>query len=70
MDPATIWKTTDTDLAAVREIIEAAYSKYLSRMDLLPVPMLRDVSAETLWVAGDPVTGLISLTPKDSTSFP
>lgn len=67
MVPKRIRKATTTDLEAVREIITAAYGKYLPRMDRPPAPMLRDytsaVSAETLWVAGDPMTGLISLTP-------
>lgn len=57
---------TPEDLSSIREIIAAAYAKYLSRMDRPPAPMLRDygsaVDAGEVWVAGDPVTGLISLT--------
>jgi GNAT superfamily N-acetyltransferase len=53
----------------VREIIDAAYEKYLSRMDRPPAPMLRDYApaaeAGTLWVTGTPPDALISLTPAD-----
>ncbi|MGH3211023.1 MAG: GNAT family N-acetyltransferase [Streptosporangiaceae bacterium] len=56
------------DLPAVREVVTAAYDKYLARMDRPPAPMLRDyapaVEAGTLWVTGAPVTGLISLIPQ------
>ena len=54
------------DLPAVREIVTAAYARYLDRMDRPPAPMLADYAAEVasgrLWVAGEPVTGLIELT--------
>ena len=60
-----IRKATAADLPAVREIIAAAYGKYLSRMDRPPAPMLHDyapaIEAGTVWVTGDPVAGLISL---------
>ena len=59
-------KATAADLPAIREVISAAYARYLSRMDRPPAPLLRDygpaIEAGELWVAGDPVTGLISLT--------
>jgi GNAT superfamily N-acetyltransferase len=62
-----IREATAADLPAVREIIDAAYRMYLSRMDRPPAPMLRDyapgVEAGTLWVAGDPPDALISLIP-------
>lgn len=52
----------------MREVIAEAYGKYLSRMDRPPAPLLRDhapaIEAGTLWVTGDPVTGLISLIPQ------
>jgi GNAT superfamily N-acetyltransferase len=58
-------RATAADLPAVREIIAAAYGKYLPRMDRPPAPMLQSyapaVQAGMLWVTGDPVTGLISL---------
>lgn len=64
-----IRKATAADLPSIHEIITAAYAKYLTRMDRPPAPMLRDytpaIEDETLWVAGNPVTGLISLTPAD-----
>ncbi|HEX6452844.1 MAG TPA: GNAT family N-acetyltransferase [Trebonia sp.] len=69
MSPLDIRKAVAADLAAVREIIEAAYGKYLSRMDRPPAPMLRDyapaMAAGTLWVTGNPPDALISLTPDD-----
>jgi GNAT superfamily N-acetyltransferase len=64
-----IRKATAADLPAVRAIIDAAYARYLPRMDRPPAPMLRDnapaVEAGTLWVTGDPPDALISLTPGD-----
>ncbi len=57
------------DLPVINDIITAAYTKYLSRMELPPAPMLRDytpgVEQGTVWVAGTPVAGLISLIPED-----
>lgn len=56
------------DLPVCREIVTAAYGKYLARMDRPPAPMLRDyapaVEAGTLWTMGEPVTGMISLIPE------
>lgn len=58
-----------SDLVVVREIVSAAYDKYLTRMDRPPAPMLRDyepgVDAGTLWLMGEPVSGLISLIPEN-----
>lgn len=60
---------TPDDLPSIRDIIAAAYGKYLGRMDRPPAPMLRDygdaVDAGEVWVAGDPITGLIVLTQTD-----
>ena len=54
------------DLPAIREVVTAAYARYLSRMDRPPAPILADygaaVDAGQLWVTGGPVTGLIELT--------
>ena len=54
------------DLPAIRDIVTAAYARYLDRMDRPPAPMLADYAAEVesgrVWVAGEPVTGLIELT--------
>ena len=64
-----IRKATAADLPTVREIIDAAYGMYLSRMDRPPAPMLRDyapvIGTGALWVTGNPPEGLISLTPAD-----
>jgi ribosomal protein S18 acetylase RimI-like enzyme len=66
-DPVRL--ATPADLPAVREVITAAYARYLDRMDRPPAPMLADYAAEVaaglLWVAGEPVTGLIELAPGD-----
>ena len=63
MDPRP---ATAADLPAIREIVGAAYARYLSRMDRPPAPMLADygaaVDAGRLWVTGQPVAGLIELT--------
>jgi ribosomal protein S18 acetylase RimI-like enzyme len=57
------------DLPVINDIIAAAYTKYLSRMELPPAPMLHDYAPEVehgaVWVAGTPVAGLISLIPED-----
>lgn len=67
-DRPTVRQAGAADLPVVREIVTAAYDKYLVRMDRPPAPMLRDyapaVEEGTLWVAGEPVTGLISLIPE------
>jgi ribosomal protein S18 acetylase RimI-like enzyme len=63
MDPRP---ATAADLPAIREVVGAAYARYLSRMDRPPAPMLADygaaVDAGQLWVTGQPVAGLIELT--------
>jgi GNAT superfamily N-acetyltransferase len=63
MDPRP---ATAADLPAIREVVTAAYARYLSRMDRPPAPMLADycaaVDAGRLWVTGRPVAGLIELT--------
>ena len=57
---------TPADLPVIRDIVTVAYARYLDRMDRPPAPMLADYAAEVesgrLWVAGEPVTGLIELT--------
>ena len=61
-------QATPADLPRVREVIAAAYAKYLTRMDRPPAPMLRDYTGPAeqglVWVVGDPVVGLVSLTPE------
>jgi ribosomal protein S18 acetylase RimI-like enzyme len=51
----------------IHAVIQAAYAKYLSRMPKPPAPVLRDytgpIEQGAVWVTGQPITGLISLTP-------
>jgi N-acetylglutamate synthase-like GNAT family acetyltransferase len=62
-----IRQANEADLPVIEEIITAAYSKYLARMDRPPAPMLRDydlaVEQGAVWVVGTPIAGLISLSP-------
>jgi N-acetylglutamate synthase-like GNAT family acetyltransferase len=62
-------QATEADLPAIQRVIAAAYDKYLSRMDKPPAPLVRDyrpaIEGGTIWVAGNPVTGLISLSRAD-----
>lgn len=55
------------DLGSIHSIIQAAYARYLSQMPKPPAPMLRDytsyIEQGTVWVDGEPITGVISLTP-------
>jgi GNAT superfamily N-acetyltransferase len=57
------------DLASLGETIEAAYRKYLTRMNRPPGPMLQDlrplIEAKNLWVVGRPITGIICLLAQD-----
>jgi len=61
-------RATAADLPRVREVVTAAYTRYLTRMDRPPAPMLRDYAgparAGLVWVIGEPVVGLVSLTPE------
>jgi ribosomal protein S18 acetylase RimI-like enzyme len=60
-------RATAADLDEIHAIIQAAYAKYLSRMPKPPAPVLRDytpyIEQGAVWVTGQPITGLISLTP-------
>jgi len=62
-------RATLADLPSIQRVIVAAYDKYLSRMDKPPAPLLRDyrpaIKAGAIWVTGNPVRGLISLTQVD-----
>jgi GNAT superfamily N-acetyltransferase len=62
-------QATAADLPAVHALIASAYEKYLDRMDKPPGPMLRDygpmAAAGALWVAGEPVAGVVSLIESD-----
>jgi len=54
------------DLSQVQAIVAASYEKYVTRMDSAPAPMHRDyvdaIDRELIWVVGEPIDGLISLT--------
>ena len=60
---------TADDLPAIRAVINAAYARYLTRMDKPPAPMLRDygpsVEAGTTWVTGSPVAAVLTLYPRE-----
>jgi ribosomal protein S18 acetylase RimI-like enzyme len=67
--PFGIRRATADDLPAIRAVIDAAYARYLTRMDKRPAPMSRDygpsVDAGTTWVAGSPITAVLTLDPRD-----
>ena len=62
-------RATAADLPAIKALIDAAYAKYLTRMDKPPAPMLRDygpsVEAGTTWVTGTPIAAVLTLYPRD-----
>jgi ribosomal protein S18 acetylase RimI-like enzyme len=66
--PLALRPATAADLPAIKAIIDASYAKYLTRMDKPPAPMLRDygpsVADGTTWVAGAPVTAVLTLYPR------
>jgi ribosomal protein S18 acetylase RimI-like enzyme len=57
------------DLTAIKALIDAAYTRYLTRMDKPPGPMLRDygpsIEAGATWVAGSPIIAVLTLYPRD-----
>ena len=67
--PLGLRRATVDDLPAIRAVIDAAYARYLTRMDKPPTPMLRDygpsVEAGTTWVTGSPITAVLTLYPRD-----
>jgi ribosomal protein S18 acetylase RimI-like enzyme len=67
--PLGVRRATADDLPAIRALINAAYARYLTRMDKPPAPMLRDygpsVEAGTTWVTGSPVTAVLTLYPRE-----
>src|SRR5262249_18096813 len=60
-------RATADDLPAIRAVIDAAYARYLTRMDKPPAPLFRDygpsVDAGTPWPVGPP-TGAFSTLPR------
>ena len=67
--PLGLRRATADDLPAIRAVIDAAYARYLTRMDKPPAPMFRDygpsVEAGTTWVTGSPITAVLTLCPRD-----
>jgi ribosomal protein S18 acetylase RimI-like enzyme len=67
--PLSLRRANAADLPAIKAVIDAAYARYLTRMDKPPGPMLRDygpsVEDGTTWVAGSPVTAVLTLYPGD-----
>jgi ribosomal protein S18 acetylase RimI-like enzyme len=68
-EPLSPRRATAADLPAIKALIDAAYARYLTRMDKPPGPMLRDygpsVEAGTTWVTGSPITAVLTLYPRD-----
>jgi ribosomal protein S18 acetylase RimI-like enzyme len=68
-EPLSLRRATAADLPAIKAVIDAAYARYLTRMDKPPGPMLRDyrpsVEAGTTWVSGSPITAVLTLYPGD-----
>ena len=66
--PPSLRHATTADLPAIKALIDAAYAKYLTRMGKPPGPMLRDygpsVEDGTTWVAGSPITAVLTLYPR------
>lgn len=67
--PLGLRRAVAEDLPAIRAVIEAAYARYLTRMDKPPAPLFRDygpsVEAGTTWVTGSPITAVLTLYPRD-----
>ncbi len=65
--PEPVRPATPADLPAIKALITAAYTRYLTRMNKPPGPMLRDygpsVEAGHTWVIGRPVLGVLTLVP-------
>jgi ribosomal protein S18 acetylase RimI-like enzyme len=64
---------TAADLPAIKALIDAAYARYLTRMDKPPGPMLRDygpsVEDGSTWVTGSPIAAVLTLYPGDDYLF-
>ncbi len=68
-EPLSLRRATAADLPTIKAVIDAAYARYLTRMNKPPGPMLRDyrpsVEAGTTWVSGFPITAVLTLYPGD-----
>jgi ribosomal protein S18 acetylase RimI-like enzyme len=73
LEPLSPRRANAADLPAIKTLIDAAYTRYLTRMDKPPAPMLRDygpsVEAGTTWVTGFPITAVLTLYPRDDHLF-
>jgi GNAT superfamily N-acetyltransferase len=62
-------QATSSDLPVIRQVVVAAYARYLDRMDKPPAPVRNDYRAAAdagqIWVVGDPVVGVIVLMGQD-----
>ena len=62
-------RATASDLPALRQVVTAAYARYLDRMDQPPAPMLTDYRAAAeagqVWLLGEPAVGVIVLISQD-----
>lgn len=64
-DPLVPRLASLSDMPAVTALVNAAYEKYLVRMDRPPGPMLRDYSGAIregiVWLVGHPIIGVLVL---------
>jgi GNAT superfamily N-acetyltransferase len=62
-------RAAPADLPRIKAIIDAAYAKYLTRMDKQPAPMLRDygpsIEDGTTWVVGSPARAVLTIYPRE-----
>ena len=67
--PVSLRRANPADLPAIKAVIDAAYTRYLTRMDKPPAPLLRDygpsVEAGTTWVTGSPIVAVLTLYPRE-----
>ncbi|MFG2297415.1 GNAT family N-acetyltransferase [Streptomyces sp. NPDC048603] len=66
-------RAVTADVPAVRAVTDAAYRHYIERIGIRPAPMDADhaagVAAGHVFVAGDPVAGLVVLVPQEDHLF-
>ena len=59
---------TPADVPSIRSVIDAAFSHYIDRIGVVPVPMEADheanVAAGRVYVSGAPIDGLLVLVPQ------
>jgi GNAT superfamily N-acetyltransferase len=73
MTSEEIRPATAADVPAVKAVTDAAYQRYIERIGVVPVPMEADhaanVAAGKVFVAGDPVVGLLVVEEYDDHLF-